>query len=155
MVDGRAPGELLLGGWARSGQFVGLVVAADGETVTLFDPGERHRLDAPRADVEALPAGGVTVTVRVDLPLPHGVDETTLRRWVASLTDLTLRERAYAALAEAGLDEGAALPDARLTVDPIDHGTVCLCGARTPAPAGAELVCSNCGRLAVGAPTST
>ena len=154
MVDGRAPGELLLGGWARSGQFVGLVVAADGETVTLFDPGERHRLDAPRADVEALPAGGVTVTVRVDLPLPHGVDETTLRRWVASLTDLTLRERAYAALAEAGLDEGAALPDARLTVDPIDHGTVCLCGARTPAPAGAELVCSNCGRLAVGAPTS-
>ena len=154
MVDGRAPGELLLGGWARSGQFVGLVVAADGETVTLFDPGERQRLDAPRADVDALPAGGVTVTVRVDLPLPHGVDETTVRRWVASLTDLTLRERAYAALAEAALDEGAALPDARITVDPIDHGTVCLCGARTPAPAGAELVCSNCGRLAVGAPTS-
>lgn len=154
MVDARTPGELLLGSWARSGQFVGLVVRVDGETVTLFDPGERHRLDAPRADVAPLPAGGVTVTVRVDLPLPHGVDEATVRRWVASLTDLTLRERAYAALAEAALDEGAALPDARINVDPIDHGTVCLCGARTPAPAGTELVCSNCGRLAVGAPTA-
>ena len=154
MVDGRAPGELLLGSWAKSGSFVGLVVAADGETVTLFDPGERQRMDAPRPDVQALPAGAVTVSVTVDLPLPHGVDETTVRRWVASLTDLTLRERAYSALADAGLDEGAALPDARITVGPIDHGTVCLCGARTPAPAGAEIVCSNCGRLAVGAPTT-
>jgi hypothetical protein len=155
MVDGRAPGELLLGSWARAGAFVGLVVAVDGESVTLFDPGERHRTDVPRTDVTALPAGAVTVSVTVDLPLPHGVDETTVRRWVASLTDLTLRERAYAALAEAGLDEGAALPDARVTVNPIDHGTVCLCGARTPAPAGAEVVCSNCGRLAVGAPTTS
>lgn len=154
MVDGRAADELLLGTWARSGSFVGLVVGVDGESVTLFDPGERQRLDAPRADVAALPAGGVTITVTVDVPLPHGVDESSVRRWVASLTDLTLRERAYSALAEAGLDEGAALPDARITVAPIDHGTVCLCGARTPAPAGTELQCSNCGRLAVGAPTS-
>ena len=154
MVDGRARDELILGSWARAGTFVGLVVAADGDNVTLFDPGERHRTDVPRTDVEPLPAGGVTVRVSVDLPLPHGVDETTVRRWVASLTDLTLRERAYAALAEAGLDEGAALPDARITVDPIDHGTVCLCGARTPAPAGSEIICTNCGRLAVGAPTA-
>ena len=155
MVDGRAPGELVLGSWARAGNFVGLVVAADGETVTLFDPGERQRTDAPRADVQALPAGGVTVSVTVDVPLPHGVDETTVRRWVASLTDLTLRERAYSALADAGLDEGAALPDARVTVAPLVSGTVCLCGARTPGPPGSEIVCSNCGRLAVGAPTSS
>lgn len=154
MVDARVPGELLLGGWARAGEFVGLVVKVDAENVTLFDPGDRQRLDAPAADVSALPAGGVTVTVTVDVPLPHGVDESTVRRWIASLTDPMLRERAYAALAEAGLDEGAALPDARVTVGPLDHGTVCLCGARTPAPAGSEIVCSNCGRLAVGAPTS-
>lgn len=154
MVDGRAPGELLLGSWARSGGFVGLVVALDGEAVTLFDPGERQRLDAARKDVQPVPAGGVTVTVTVDLPLPHGLDETTVRRWVASLTDMTLRERAYAALSEAALDEGAALPDARITVNPVTSGTVCLCGARTPAPAGAEIRCSNCGRLAVGPPTA-
>lgn len=153
MVDGRAPGELLLGSWARAGNFIGLVVKADGEHVTLFDPGERQRADVPRTDVQALPAGGVTVGVTVDLPVPHGVDETTVRRWVASLTDLTLRERLYAALAEEGLDEGAALPDARVTVNPVDHGTVCLCGTRTPAPPGSEVVCSNCGRLAVGAPS--
>ncbi len=154
MVDARVPGELLLGSWARAGSFVGLVVKADGETVSLFDPGERQRLDAPTATVQALPAGGVTVTVTVDVPLPHGVDESTVRRWVASLTDPMLRELAYAALAEAGLDEGAALPDARVTVAPLASGTVCLCGARTPAPAGSEIVCTNCGRLAVGAPTT-
>ncbi len=154
MVDGRAPDELLLGSWARAGQFVGLVAAINGETVSLFDPAERQRADVPLAQVEALPSAAVTVTVTADLPLPHGVDETTVRRWVASLTDLTLRERAYAALAEAGLDEGAALPDARVTVAPVTSGTVCLCGARTPGPPGAEIVCSNCGRLAVGAPTT-
>ena len=155
MVDGRAPHELPLGSWAKAGTFIGLVVAADGERVTLFDPGERQRTDVPRTDVQTLPSGGVTVTVTADLPLPHGVDEATVRRWVASLTDLTLRERMYAALAEAGLDEGAALPDARVTVDPVASGTVCLCGTRTPAPPGAEVICSNCGRLAVGAPTAS
>jgi hypothetical protein len=154
MVEARTPDELLLGGWARAGSFVGLVVKIDGESVSLFDPGERQRVDAVRADVQALPAGGVTVSVTVDVPLPHGVDESTVRRWVASLTDLTLRERAYAALAEAGLDEGAALPDARVSVGPLASGTVCLCGARTPAPAGSEIRCTSCGRLAVGAPTS-
>ena len=154
MVDARAPGELLLGSWARAGSFVGLVARIDGETVSLFDPGERQRVDVPATDVQALPAGGVTVSVTVDVPLPHGVDESAVRRWIASLTDPTLRERAYAALAEAGLDEGAALPDARVTVAPLVSGTVCLCGARTPAPAGSEIRCSNCGRLAVGAPTT-
>lgn len=155
MVDGRAPGELPLGSWARAGTFIGLVVAADGERVTLFDPGERQRTDVARTEVHSLPSGGVTVTVTAELPLPHGVDEATVRRWVASLTDLTLRERMYAALTEADLDEGAALPDARVTVDPVVSGTVCLCGTRTPAPAGAEMICSNCGRLAVGAPSAS
>lgn len=154
MVEARVPGELLLGSWAKAGSFVGLVARVDGETVTLFDPGERQRLDVPIGDVAAMPSGGVTVTVTVDVPLPHGVDESAVRRWLATLTDPTLRERAYAALAEAGLDEGAALPDARVTVAPLASGTVCLCGARTPAPAGSEIRCTNCGRLAVGAPTS-
>lgn len=154
MVDGRAPGELLLGGWARSGSVVGLVAELDGEQVTLFDPGERTRTTANREEVEALPAGGVTVSISVDVPVPHGVAEHTLRRWLASLTDPVLRDRAYAALAEAGLDEGAALPNVRVDVRPAEGGSVCLCGARTPAPPGAELRCTNCGRLAVGAPAS-
>jgi hypothetical protein len=152
MVDGRAPDELLLGGWARSGAIVGLVAAVDGENVTLFDPGERTRTTVARGDVEAVPAGAVTVAVSVDLPVPHGVDEHTLRRWVATLTDSVIRDRAYAALAEAGLDEGAALPSVRVDVRPVDSGSICLCGAKTPAPAGAELRCTSCGRLAVGAP---
>ncbi|MPZ73280.1 MAG: hypothetical protein GEU74_08635 [Nitriliruptorales bacterium] len=154
MVDGRAPGELLLGTWARTGAFVGLVVAVDGESVSLFDPAERQVASAARADVQAVPAGGVNVTVAVDLPVPHGIDESALRRWVAALTDDTLRERAHAALIEQGLDEGAALPAARVSVAPVPNGTVCLCGSRMPAPAGAEMVCSSCGRLAVGPPAS-
>ena len=154
MVDGRAPGELLLGGWARSGSFVGLVVAVDGESVTLFDPAERQMTKVVRAEVEAVPAGGVTLTVTVDLPVPHGIGEPALRRWVASLTDDTLRERAHAALKEQGLDEGAALPAARVSVMPVTNGTVCLCGSRMPAPPGAEMVCTNCGRLAVGPPAA-
>ena len=154
MVDARTPGELVLGGWARSRGIVGLVAAVDGENVTLFDPGERTRTTVARTEVEAVPAGGVTVTISVELPVPHGVDEHTLRRWVASLTDPHLRDRAYAALTESGLDEGAALPSVRVDVRPVESGTVCLCGARTPAPAGAEVRCTNCGRLAVGAPVS-
>lgn len=154
MVDGRAPGELLLGTWARSGTFVGLVVAADGESVSLFDPAERQVAKVLREDVEVVPAGGVTITVTVDLPVPHGVNESALRRWVAALTDDTLRERAHSALTEQGLDEGAALPAARLSVAPVTSGVVCLCGSRMPAPPGAEMVCTNCGRLAVGPPTS-
>ena len=155
MVDARAPGELLVGGWARTGGVVGLVAAVDGENVTLFDPGDRTRTTAPRADVEAVPAGGVTISISVDLPVPHGIDEHTIRRWVASLTDPHLRDRAYAALSESGLDEGAALPNVRMEVHPVSSGSVCLCGARTPAPAGAEVRCTNCGRLAVGAPVSS
>jgi hypothetical protein len=152
MVDARTPGELIVGGWARSGGIVGLVAAVDGEHVTLFDPGERTRTTVARVEAEPVPAGAVTVSVSVDLPVPHGIDEHSLRRWVASLTDPVLRDRAAAALTESGLDEGAALPDVRVDVRPVASGSVCLCGARTPAPAGVELRCTNCGRLAVGAP---
>ena len=154
MVDGRAQGELILGGWAKGSGIVGLIAAVDGESVTLFDPGERTRTSVPVAEVEVLPAGAVTVSISVDLPVPHGIDEHTLRRWVASLTDPHLRDRAYAALAESGLDEGAALPTVRVDVRPVASGSACLCGAKTPAPAGAEVRCTNCGRLAVGAPVS-
>ena len=154
MVDGRSPGELLLGAWARSQGMIGLVAALDAESVTLFHPGDRTQSTVPRAEVEVVPAGGVTLTVSVDLPVPHGIEEAALRRWVASLTDDVLRERAYAALTDANLDPGAALPSVRLDVAPVASGTVCLCGAKTPAPPGAEVRCSSCGRLAVGAPTS-
>jgi hypothetical protein len=155
MIDARTPDELLLGTWARSGEMVGLVAALDAEHVTLFDPTERQQTTVPRAEVAPVPAGAVTVSVTVNLPLPHGIAEEGLRRWVASLVDERVRDRAYAALHDAGLDEGAALPTARVDVAPVESGTVCLCGARTPGPAGAEIRCTACGRLAVGAPTAS
>ena len=154
MVDGRAEDELLLGTWARSGAMIGLVAAVDGESVTLFDPGERQQATVGRAEVEALPAGAVTVTVSVDVPVPHGIEEHTLRRWIASLVDDHIRDRAYAALTDSGLDPGASLPSVRMDVRAIDSGAVCLCGARTPAPAGSQLRCTACGRLAVGGPVA-
>jgi hypothetical protein len=142
-----------LGSWARSGQLIGLVVAAADGEVTIFDPGERISATVPFGEAETIPAGAVTVTVTVDLPLPHGVAEPSLRRWVASLLDETVRERAYAALTEAGLDQGAALPAVRVDVRPME-GTVaiCLCGAKVPGPAGARLSCPSCGRESVGPP---
>jgi hypothetical protein len=154
MSDERSePTTPRLGSWARSGGLVGLVAAVDGDEITLFDPGDRQLARVARADVEAVPAGAVSVTVTVDLPLPHGVDETAVRRWVAALTDLTTRDRAASLLTDQGLDQGAALPDARVSVRPIEGtAAVCLCGARVPAPAGARLPCPSCGREAVGAP---
>lgn len=146
--------DLRIGGWARSGGLVGLIAAIDGTSVTLFDPADRRRAEVAATDVEVLPASAVTVRVTVDLPLPHGLDEQAVRRWVASLTDDEVRERAHAALIEAGLDEGAALPAARLEVAPVASGSVCLCGSRTPAPPGAALACPSCGRLAVGPPAA-
>lgn len=154
MIDARTPDELMLGTWARSGEVVGLVASLDGESVTLFDPTRRHQATVPREQVEAVPAGAVTVTTTVNIPLPHGIAEEGLRRWLASLMDEDIRDRAFAALQEAGLDEGATLPTVRVDVAPIDHGTVCLCGARTPGPPGAEIRCTSCGRLAVGAPVA-
>jgi hypothetical protein len=142
-----------IGSWGRAGGLIGLVAASDGEHVTLFDPGERHMARVPLEEMERLPAGAVTVRVSVDLPVAHGVSEGSLRRWVASLTDEMLRERAYSALAEAGLDEGAALPEARVDVQPMaTGGAVCLCGARMPAPPGTTLACVKCGREAASAP---
>jgi hypothetical protein len=142
-----------LGSWARSGQLVGLVVAVGDGEVTIFDPGERISATVPFGEAETVPAGAVTVTATVDLPLPHGVAAPALRRWVASLLDETVRERAYAALTEAGLDQGAALPAVRVDVRPME-GTVaiCLCGAKVPGPAGARLACPSCGRESVGTP---
>jgi hypothetical protein len=145
--------ELRLGGWARAEQLVGIVAAVDEAEVALFDPGDRQVARVPRAQAQAVPAGAVTVTVTVDLPLAHGVPEDVLRRWVASLTDPVLQERARTALVDAGLDEGAALPTVRVDVAPAaGGGAVCLCGARTPAPEGSALPCAACGREAVTAP---
>lgn len=149
-----APGARI-GAWARSGGMVGVVAAADGDTVTLFRPGDRQLARVPPSDLELLPAGAVTVTATVDLPVPHGIGEDLLRRWVASLTDETLRGRAHAALADAGLDQGAALPSVRLEVRTMDTGgALCLCGAKTPADPGVAVACAACGRQAVSAPQS-
>lgn len=154
--DDGTPNLPRLGSWARSGQLIGLVVGIDDDAVTLFDPGERIQATVPLGEAETVPAGAVTVTATVDLPLSHGYAEPALRRWVASLLDEQLRERAYAVLTEAGVDPGAALPAVRLDVRPME-GTVaiCLCGAKVPGQVGTKVACPSCGREAVGPPMSS
>jgi hypothetical protein len=149
-----APDGPLLGSWARGSGVVGVVAAVQGAEAVIFDPGDRRVARVALGDLEPLPTGAVRVTLSTDLPVPHGVGEDLLRRWVATLTDEVVRERAYAALAEAGLDEGAALPVTSVDVEPVASGTICLCGARTPAPPGTQLQCASCGRTAVAAPLS-
>jgi hypothetical protein len=138
-----------LGSWARADGFTGLVVRTDELRVTLFDPGTRQQHQAARAQAQPVPAAAVRVTVTVDLPLPHGVDEEPLRRWVAVLTDPVLRERAAAAMSDAGLDPGAAQPEVTVDVQALSDGQArCLCGATTPAADGVAVPCSVCGRQA-------
>lgn len=138
-----------LGSWARAGGFVGLVTHSDEHQVTLFDPGARQQRHAAPSEVQPVPAAAVRVTMTVDLPLPHGLDETSLRRWLAMLADPVLRGRAAKAMTDAGLDAGAALPavdiDARALSDGQAH---CLCGAATPAHSGVAVTCPACGRQA-------
>lgn len=142
-----------VGAWARTGSLVGVVAVSDGDQVTLYDPGSRQMARVSSGEVTPLEAGAVTVSVHVDLPIPHGLAGQALARWVASLTDETVRERARAALAEAGIDAAVALPEVRLEVQPAStSGALCLCGARTPAPDGAALACDQCGREAVAPP---
>jgi hypothetical protein len=141
--------DLPLGSWARSGSFTGLVARSDELHVTLFDPGSRQQHQAARGQVQPVPAAAVRVTVTVDLPLPHGFDEDSLRRWVGVLTDPVLRERAAAAMSDAGLDPGAAQPEVSVDVRALDDGLArCLCGATTPAASGVAVICSACGRQA-------
>lgn len=147
------PAPLLPGTWARSGAFVGVVAAQDDDGVALFDPAQRQLLRAPAAEVEAVPAGAVTVTVTLDVPLAHGLAEDDLRRWVATLVDGLLRERAGDALRDAGLDDGAALPPVAVEVRAAEGDEArCLAGHRTPSPDGAPRACPVCGRQAVPPP---
>lgn len=151
--DGVAGDPPRLGSWARSGGLVGIVVHQAGDRVTLFEPAQRRMADVAVTELEAVPAAAVTITASVDLPLAHGLEEADVRRWVAALLDPVLRERAREALVAAGLDDGAALPEPRLDVQPMStSGAVCLCGARVPAPPGTALACRACGREAVSAP---
>jgi hypothetical protein len=138
-----------LGSWARAGEFVGLVARSDDRHVTLFDPGGRQQREIPVDQVEAVPAAAVELRLTVDLPLSHGLDETALRRWVAMLIDPVLRERAAEALADAGLDTGAALPQVMLDASARADGKArCLCGATTPTAPGVAVTCGACGRQA-------
>ncbi len=143
-----------IGSWGRAEGFIGLVARHDDGEVTLFDPASRQATRALAGTVEPVPAGAVTVTVRLELPLAHGLAEGDLRRWVASLVDATLRERAVTALAEAGFDEGPALPPVSVEIRPADgDDALCLAGHRTPT-AGQAVACAVCGREAVPPPTS-
>jgi hypothetical protein len=131
---------------------LGVVAKVDGDEVTLFDPAQRRQHRVTATAVTRVPAAAVRITAEVDLPVPHGLDEHDLRRWLAMLTDPVLRERASDALAEAGLDTAAAQPPVTLTATALADGrSRCLCGATTPsattAPADAvPPACATCGR---------
>jgi hypothetical protein len=137
-----------LGAWVRTGPVVGMVAGREGDDVTVFDPGGRRRQDAPAGTYAPVPAAAVRVTVTVDLPLAHGLDEADLRRWVAMLVDPVLRERAAEALRDAGLDDGVTLPRAEIAAGVLRDGLGrCLCGATTPArPDVTPPPCEVCGR---------
>jgi len=141
-----------LGAWCRVGGLVGVVARVDDDRVTVFDPAQRRQVEASAAAVTPVPTAAVRVTTSVDLPVPHGLDEHDLRRWVAMLTDPVLRERAGAALAAADLDLGVSLPRVTVRATALDDGASrCLCGATTAgtttAPdAATPRACPSCGR---------
>lgn len=139
-----------LGQWGKAGDLVGVVAAVDGDDVTLFDPSTRQQVTVAAASVTPLPAGAVRVTLSATLPVPHGVGEDDLRRWMATLADDRVRERALAALADARLDDGVAHPPVSVEVSVADTG-VCLCGATPDLEPGAAGPCPSCGRQAAGA----
>lgn len=138
---------------------VGLVARVDGDRLTLFDPARRRQHEVALADATPVPAAAVRVTATVELPVPHGLDERDLRRWIAMLADPILRERAGEALGGAGLDVGAALPPVDVTARALDDGrSRCLCGATTPSTTTAPHpatppACPACGRQ-LAPPTS-
>lgn len=138
-----------LGQWGRAGELVGLVAAVDGDRVTLFDPAARQQTTLSAASVTPLPAGAVRITVSATLPVPHGVGEDELRRWMGSLADDRVRDRALSALAAAGLDDGAARPPVSVEVTVADAGA-CLCGEAPDLEPGAAGPCPDCGRQAAG-----
>lgn len=138
-----------LGQWGKAGELVGLVAAVDGDQVTLFDPAARQQTTLSAASVTPLPAGAVRVSVSATLPVPHGVGEDELRRWLGSLADDRVRERALASLAAAGLDDGAAQPPVTVEVSVAETGA-CLCGESPDLEAGAAGPCPSCGRQAAG-----
>lgn len=97
-----------IGTWARASSFVGIVAGVEEDgTVVLFNPGDRQVLRTGAGVAQALPTGTVRVAVSVDLQVPHGLGEDSMKRWLAALVDPVLRERAQSSLAEQGLDAGA------------------------------------------------
>ncbi|MDP8977643.1 MAG: hypothetical protein M3N17_03535, partial [Actinomycetota bacterium] len=116
--DAQAP---RLGTWVRvrGSELVGLVVAVEAEGVTVFSPGDRRMARVDPDAAERVPAGAVSVSLSAELPLAHGLDEATLRRWLAVLADQVLRGRAAEVLRERGLDDGPTLPPLRLDVRPV------------------------------------
>lgn len=143
--SGDLPG---VGSWVRAEGVVGVVAAVAAGTVTVFAPGPRRSVVAAADAVEVVPAGAVTIRSTVTLPVPHGLDEPDLRRWVAALLDPVLRERAATALSDAGLDQGSAEAEVDVEViAPSGDALVCLAGHRS---SGAQpRACPACGRPAV------
>jgi len=97
-----------IGTWARADGIVGIVSKVDTDgTVTIFNPGDRQVITAPGSAATPLPTGLIEARFSLQMQVPHGLGEDSLRRWLAVLIDPVLRANATASLREMGLDEGA------------------------------------------------
>ena len=106
-----------LGTWVKAGPLVGIVskMESDG-TVVVFNPGDRQMVRAPRGAVQVLPTGRVQVRFALQLDVPHGLSEDSLKRWMASLIDPVLRTHAQATMIEHGLDDRPFMVDPTIEI---------------------------------------
>lgn len=95
-----------IGTWVKAGPLVGIVSKVEGDgTVVVFNPGDRQMVRATRGAVQVLPTGTVQVRFGIQLDVPHGLGEDSLKRWMAALIDPVLRTHAQATMIEHGLDD--------------------------------------------------
>ena len=95
-----------IGTWVKAGPLVGIVskIEDDG-SVVVFNPGDRQMVRASPSALQVLPTGTVQVRVGLQIDVPHGLGEESLKRWVAALIDPVLRTHAQATMIEHGLDD--------------------------------------------------
>ncbi|HUG84971.1 MAG TPA: hypothetical protein VMM13_10420 [Euzebya sp.] len=106
-----------IGTWVKAGPLIGIVskIEQDGSLV-VFNPGDRQMLRATPGAVQVLPTGTVQLRFALQIDVPHGLGEDSLRRWMAALIDPVLRAHAQATMIEQGLDDGPFMLDPTIEV---------------------------------------
>lgn len=112
-----------IGTWVKAGPLIGIVskIEEDGSLV-VFNPGDRQMMRATPGAVQALPTGMVQLRVAVQVEVPHGLGEDSLKRWMAALIDPVLRTHAQATMIEHGLDDRPFKLEPSIEVTEVDGG---------------------------------